>query len=486
MKRIIPQSFYNFLSEELKYLESVGKLQKGQANDLMQLYDNPNKSQSKNDININIIHVLLTIGSILIGLGILTFVASNWSHLTSITKYIILLAILIIFFIVGKLLEVKKPTLSKTSYYIGVFAFGGELFYIGQLFHLGIHASDMFLAWGIGTLPLAYYLKDKYLKGFSLALVYIFVEMKFIVIDSPYPYGAIIVIPLLFLAGHYMLKEYQYILKWVNLFFVYQYIQFQFYYIPIGDHHFPWIFLISIPILFFIGHRFYNKSLILFIINTALVIEAITSLYSEDSNISNTMEIAFGLITFIVVLPTLYYVTHRYYEKSIILFTTNTLALLISVITIYTYFVHSNNSVFLLAILFVLGMILYYQPFREYDPASKIMGAIIHFSSALALSFPDLWESSYPSLSGSSIPAVICLVLGVAYCIYALILVAKNNLLGVFIISIFVFRFYVDLSLQFMSKSIAFILGGILLIVLGYWFERTRKGGKKNEKTDKE
>ncbi|HWI49380.1 MAG TPA: DUF2157 domain-containing protein [Rummeliibacillus sp.] len=482
---MIQQSFYNFLSAELKYLESEGKLQQGQANELMQLYDYPNHIQPQTKSNINVIQVLLTIGSILIGLGILTFVASNWSQLTSTTKYIILLATLISFFIVGKLLEEKKPSLSKTSYYIGVFAFGGELFYIGQLFHLGIHASDMFLAWGIGILPLAYYLKDKYLKIFSLALVYIFVEMKFISIDSPYPYGAIIVIPLLFLIGQYMLKEYQYILKWVNLFFVYQYIQFHFYFIPIGDNNFPWIFLISIPLLYFVGHRFYNKSILLFVINTAVVIQAITTLYSEDSNVSNTMEIAFGLITFLVVIPTLYYLTHYYYDKSIILFTTNTLALLISFITIYTYYNHLNNTVLLVAILFVSGMILFYLPFKEYEPSSKIMGTFIHFSTALTLTFPSLWESSYPSLSDSSIPAIICLIFGVAYCIYALTLVAKNNLLGVAIICIFVFRFYVDLSLQFMSKSIAFIIGGILLIALGYWFERTRKGGKKNEQTVK-
>lgn len=485
MKRIIPRSFYNFLSDELKYLESEGKLQPGQAKDLMNLYVYPNHLQNQAKSTINVIQVLLTIGSILIGLGILTFVASNWSHLTSTTKYIILLATLIIFFIVGKLLEVRKPPLSKTAYYIGVFAFGAELFYIGQLFHLGIHASDMFLAWGIGILPLAYYLRDEYLKAFSIALVYIFVEMKFILIDSPYPYAAIIVIPILFLVGHYLLKEYQYILKWVNLFFVYQYIQFHFYFIPIGDNKFPWIFLISIPIVYFIGHRFYNKSSLLFIINTAVLIQAITTLYSQDANISNTMEIVFGLIIFLVIIPLLFYITHNYYDQSIILFTTNTLTFLIAVITIYTYYVFLNNTVLLLAILFVIGMILFYLPFKEYEPSSKTMGAIIHVSSGLLLTFPYLWESSYPFQPDSSIAAIICLVFGVAYCIYALTLVAKNNLLGVGIISIYVFRFYVDLSLQFMSKSIAFIIGGILLIALGYWFERTRKGGKKNEQVIK-
>jgi 4-amino-4-deoxy-L-arabinose transferase-like glycosyltransferase len=70
---------------------------------------------------------------------------------------------------------------------------------------------------------------------------------------------------------------------------------------------------------------------------------------------------------------------------------------------------------------------------------------------------------------------IVSVIFSILYVVYALTLVKKNSLYGVAIVCIFILRSYVDLSLGFMDKSIAFIVGGILLLALGLWFEKTRR-----------
>ncbi|MEH7121630.1 DUF2157 domain-containing protein [Bacillus sp. JJ1773] len=430
MKKVIHRSSYDFLKNEFKYLESTGNLQEGQADKLIALYEYPNEAL-KPSKKINMISILLTIGALLIGLGILSFIASNWSNMTSSTKYVSLLAILIGFFITARLLENKRPYIAKAFYYIGVFAFGGELFYIGQLFHLGGKAENTFIWWGLGTLPLAFYCKDKILKAISLIFIYVFIELKFIHYESDLWYLSIFLIPLLFLFGHFIMKKNSKIMLLVNMLILFQFIQTHFYFRTLAETaSFPWIFIVLIPPLFYVGHKFLNKSIILFTINTFMVIQAI--------------------VTFFV-----------FYEM--------------------------ENIILLLVILFVLGLAYTHIRHKDYELPMKVIGSAVHFITAIMLTIPFLWEESFPKWATTDTKALIpCIVIGVLYSIYALSMASKGNLFGVAIVCVFILRFYVDLSLQFMNKSIAFLIGGILLIALGIWFERTRKGGKKNDPTFKE
>ena len=69
-------------------------------------------------------------------------------------------------------MEDSYPRTSRSFYYIGVFVFGAGIFLIGQMFNLseGIYAD--FFMWGLGVLPLAYYLKDKLISA-AVALFFI-------------------------------------------------------------------------------------------------------------------------------------------------------------------------------------------------------------------------------------------------------------------------------------------------------------------------
>ena len=69
-KRKLSKSHYNFLTSELKYLNNKQILTESQVQSSLAMYE----AHSPYSFT----RVILSIASVLIGLGILTFIASNW------------------------------------------------------------------------------------------------------------------------------------------------------------------------------------------------------------------------------------------------------------------------------------------------------------------------------------------------------------------------------------------------------------------------
>ncbi|MGO4889811.1 DUF2157 domain-containing protein [Anaerobacillus sp. MEB173] len=422
MKKRITLFQYEFLKKELIYLEEQGKLLPEQANELMECYELESKN-TKAKGNIHFVQLLSIIGSVLIGLGILSFVASNWSGLSDMTKFLVLLSGLIVTYCLAWVFEERKPIFSKSLYYIGGFAYGAEIFYIGQLFHLGGSLENALLAWALGVLPLAYYLKDKWIYIFSIILIYLFIELKFMIIEGEPSYWMVVVIPMLFAVWYYFLKK-STVMLFVNFVLLYQFIEmkFGFHYVEVGEY--PIIFTILLPILFVIGHKIMNKSAPLFIVNMLL-----------------------------------------FYQW----------------IGITLHYLHVERVVIYVLPFFIIGLWLWHKPLRDYQEVAKLLGFLTHFVAGLLLTMEWVWMAGI-GMNPNSTAFPYWIIVGVAYMIYGLWLSYKGELIGIFLVSVLIFRFYVDLSLVFMSKSIAFFIGGILLLVLGYWFEKTRRGEKNHDK----
>lgn len=485
MKRRISRITYEFLKKEFNYLESTGHLNKGQANDLIDLYESPTAASVQSPmVKMNAVQILSIIGGVLIGLGILSFVASNWSELTKTFKFLILLTTLIVFYVVGFVLEKKKPHLSRAFYYIGAFAYGAEIFYIGQMFHLGGNLEDAFLMWGIGILPLGLYLKDNILKGASLVFIYAFIEMKFLFAEGLLEYGPILIIPALFAFGYYFMRNNVYV-RLVNFFILYQFIEMTFMFADDWTKYLP---ILIIPALFALNYFVMNKSVELMIANFVLLYQFIAMhfLFEPILEHDNFPYVA------ILAVPILFYIGHVMMNKSQPLFIVNFTFTVILSALLFLHFEYENFAVIAL-FYFTLWMLITYIQHPDYKDFMRLTGTILHFPTALLLSIPDVWfPMFYKDFSNyldapDSKALLASVVFSVLYIVYALTLVKKENLYGVAIVCVFVLRFYVDLSLAFMDKSIAFIIGGLLLLGLGYWFEKTRrKEMVKNEEPHKE
>lgn len=421
MKKKLPFHLYDFLRRELQELEQKGQLLPNQATSLLDNYESVGLVTAEKR-KMPFFQLLSIIGAVLIGLGFLSFVASNWSGWSDMTKFSILLFALIFTYVIARLLEEKKPALSKSLYYIGVFAYGAEIFYIGQLFHLGGSVENAFLAWALGALPLAYYLNDRKLYYFSFALIYLSIEMKYMLIDGPPSQWMLVILPALFAVGYYVFKKFS-ILIIVNFLLLYQFIVTSYVFYPFAEKQFPLVLTLLLPLLFYVGHRVMNRSVPLFVGNVLLVFQWL-------------------------------------------------------ILTLY-YF-EADKVVYFVLPIFLIGLFMAHRPFITYKDVMKRMGVLVHFFTGVMLTFSWVWEE-YTNLYSTADTFLFpfWLLFGIAYMVYGFFLAYKGELVGVIIVSFLIFRFYVDVSLVFMDKSIAFFIGGILLLVLGYWFEKTRRGEKR-------
>lgn len=95
-----------------------------------------------------------------------------------------------------------------------------------------------------------------------------------------------------------------------------------------------------------------------------------------------------------------------------------------------------------------------------------VIGYIVHGVAALILSFEEIWPVDWMYIPFSLI-----------YLLFVFYLIKRGSLLSILILCVMIFRFYLDLSFDFLPKSFVFIIGGFLLLGFGFYFEKQRKKG---------
>jgi len=276
-----------------------------------------------------------------------------------------------------------------------------------------------FLMWGIGIMPVAFYLKDEVLKYISLFFIYLFIHGQILFVDSDIAYWMVVLLPLMFLFQRYAMQGH-YAIVVVNFLVLYEFVHLHLVYRPVlSQETFPLAIVILLPVFFYIGHKWLNKSISLFVVHIFLALQTIAVLF-----------------------------IHFELEKVALL----------------------------LLFYFIIGLVFTYVQHSDYQKSMKAIGLGLQFVSAFLLTFSEVWQELVYDQA-----LVVSLIFSVVYGIYGLYLVKRGSLFGVTIICVWILRFYVDLSLAFMNKSIAFFIGGILLISLGIWFERARKGEGTND-----
>ncbi len=105
-----------------------------------------------------LINTITTLGSILIGLGILLFVASNWDKLGRPAKISIIFLVISCFNLASYYFrDIKKgyPGLGEGFLLIGAFSFGAGIWLIAQIYQIHYNFSAGILFWILGILPVA-------------------------------------------------------------------------------------------------------------------------------------------------------------------------------------------------------------------------------------------------------------------------------------------------------------------------------------------
>ncbi len=206
MGRKISSQKFNLLKEELSFHKEKGHLTEGQLKDITNEYEISKLSFMK---------VILTIGAVLIGLGILSFIASNWQAMGRVLKLSLIIFSYLGINILSYKLDETYPKVAESLLLVGVAIYGAGIFLIGQMFHFGGHFTSAFLLWTVGILPTAYLLKDKVIYIFSIVLSFIYINGH-LSMDS-FPIISLILIGLFYYLNYNSFENFNISLFLINL-----------------------------------------------------------------------------------------------------------------------------------------------------------------------------------------------------------------------------------------------------------------------------
>ena len=360
MRKKLSKSEYRLLLTELNNQKDRGIITKQQVEDMSTFYEERE--------GMNFIRILVTIGAILIGLGVLSFIASNWDYVGKVSKVMIIIAVLGGSIFTSFKLEKKYPKTSKAMIYLSALIYGAGIFLMGQIFNYGGEFTGAFLLWTIGVLLVGWIIREK--------ILFIFAHILFLV----------------YMNGSF------------------------------GENII--IYAIALITIFYIGNKYFSFS------------KAIT-------------------------------------------FFNNLVAL-----NFLLYFLNYLNihEFYITAIFFIVGIIMYYTKHGLNLDIFKLQGLIVLGISGIFLTVDNIWETLYFINDGN----VVAIGFGIVLLIYLLSLVKNGSLIPLVFTCILILRYYFDTLYDFMPKSMFFIIGGLIILGFGHYFERIRSksGGDINEKNN--
>lgn len=152
-----------WLNREGERWVQEGVISRGQLEQIKSLY--PNGSRS--------VGILPLLGGLLLGLGVLSFVAANWQALGNGFRVVLLLAAMIGSYAAGGQLYRRGHRNAGIAFIsVGLAAFGGGMILIGQMYHLIAYSAMTMVIWSIAGVVLTYLFNSRYLFILSLALTF--------------------------------------------------------------------------------------------------------------------------------------------------------------------------------------------------------------------------------------------------------------------------------------------------------------------------
>ncbi|NLH16504.1 MAG: DUF2157 domain-containing protein [Phycisphaerae bacterium] len=170
--------FRRKLKEQLGILESEGVLSPSQVQQLTDRYRLGNLAAETMQSLLTTIYV---IGSVLIGIGVISFVAAHWNDLGRSVKLALIFSAMLLAHAAGFYLwkiHGRFPKLGHTLVLLGTLIFGANIGLVAQIFHIMDNPYNAFLAWCIGAVAMAYAVESlpHGILALIIAIIYAFGE----------------------------------------------------------------------------------------------------------------------------------------------------------------------------------------------------------------------------------------------------------------------------------------------------------------------
>ena len=143
-----------------------------QADSILGRYDLP-PGAGGSAIGNRTVSVIAIMGAALIGLGIIAFIAANWSEIPTLAKLALMVVGTPVIYVAGGLLSYRFGfvRIGTAVILLGAIAFGASIHLVAQTYHVPVNHPNLMPAWFLGVIPLAYIIRSQSVLGLSLIIL---------------------------------------------------------------------------------------------------------------------------------------------------------------------------------------------------------------------------------------------------------------------------------------------------------------------------
>ncbi|MCU7799987.1 MAG: DUF2157 domain-containing protein [gamma proteobacterium symbiont of Lucinoma myriamae] len=155
------KQFYKKLQEKLPHWKVQSWLDEVSAQSILNdAYSDANNSNTKSH---KISLILGIMGVMLLAVGVISFIAANWQGMSKIMKLSLLFSSMTAAYLasIWALSEQKYPALGEAFLLLGVLLFGNNIMLIAQIYHIDSHYPNAILLWAAGALVTAFIMKSE-------------------------------------------------------------------------------------------------------------------------------------------------------------------------------------------------------------------------------------------------------------------------------------------------------------------------------------
>jgi uncharacterized membrane protein len=172
--------FAKRLEDEMETWQRDGLIEPDQKERILARYRIMGEAREKAGSG-KMVTTLSILGAILVGIGVILFIASNWSEIPRWGRVSMIFGGMFASYGGGFHIRYRKgnyPKVGGALIFLGALIFGAGIFLIAQMYHITVHYPNGPLLWGIGTLPLAYLLRFRSILALALADLLIWLGME--------------------------------------------------------------------------------------------------------------------------------------------------------------------------------------------------------------------------------------------------------------------------------------------------------------------
>ncbi len=165
-----------FLQNETARWVTYGMMPDKMRTEILEKYEKKDLSDGLQRVFFTI---LLSLGTLLLGVAALLLVSYNWKELSSCAKFSIIGSVMTASYAVGGWFSWRKNTiLSEIAYFLGALLYGVGIWQIAQVYHVAAYYPNGIFLWAVGTLALAIWLKTPILHALSATLLVLWTGME--------------------------------------------------------------------------------------------------------------------------------------------------------------------------------------------------------------------------------------------------------------------------------------------------------------------